>query len=117
MTTPILPQSIPAETVSARPVYRIRTHNLSAEAVSHLRGLVRKQLAAGETKERAAQWANAWATGYRAFGCGMDRSLLSEIALEGWYFAHGEDCWLRCMEVDAAQDSAAACGYPSVNWG
>jgi hypothetical protein len=112
MTTTILSHPTPAQP-SARPVYRIRTHNLSAEAVSHLRGLVRKQLAAGETKERAAQWANAWATGYRAFGCGSPRSLLSEIALEGYDFAHGEDAYLRCMEIDAAQDSAAAATWPS----
>lgn len=108
-----IPQSIPAETAAARPVYRIRTHNLSAEAVSHLRGLVRDLLKQGETKERAAQWANAWATGYRAFGCGSPRSLLSEIALEGYEYAHGEQAWLDCLYTDLCQDSAAAANWPS----
>jgi hypothetical protein len=115
MTTQILAQ--PHTVAPTRPIYRIRCDGLSAEARAYLRAQVAKQLKDGTSKREAAAWANAWATGYRALQCGTKRSLLSEIALDGLAYAEGEQAWLDCLYIDACQDSAAACGYPSVNWG
>lgn len=117
MTTPILPQPRTAQP-SRRPIFIVHTDKLSDEAKDYLRAQVRKLLAAGCSKPEAVAYANAFAAGYRAFGRGVKREWTQDAppVLDGWDYAHGEQAWRECMYIDACQDSAAACGYPSVNW-
>lgn len=104
--------SIPQSTT----VPTVHTHDLSTEARDYLRGYVRDLRRRGVSAASAATWANEWADGYRAFAAGTHLSQLVGAGFDGWSFAHGEDAWRYCQMVDAAQDSAAAAGWPSSAW-
>lgn len=109
MTASIVSHPTPAQT--ALPT--ISTHNLSREAVDYLKAIVRQKRQAGMSAVDAAWYANRWCSGYRAHAKHGFLPIHTEAGGDGYEYAKGEDAYLRCLEVDAAQDSAAAAGWPS----
>jgi len=92
---------------STRLNYRVRCENLSREAVTFLRRIVRMMRNDGSPVYTAAEFARQWANGYRAHQYSVPQPVGAHTAfVDGWQFAYGEDQYLTCMAVDDCQETA-----------
>lgn len=87
--------------------YPVRLTGLSDEARDYLRRQVRAWRREGSSAQDAANRATSWACGYRHWAKHPHENVRMASAefVDGYEFAHGEEMYLTCMAVDAAQET------------